>query len=297
MSEPTTGENTAPPPMRAITVSREYGSGGGEIAARLAAQLHWRLVDHEVVVEVARRLGVTETDAAQRDEQPESLVDQVLRSFRAVDPTPLSMLGVPETLSSLEAHDYAIALRETVLAAAKSGQSVIIGRGSQMILRDWRDVLHVRIVAPLEQRVNYVAHREELSQDTALHRIQRKDRDRQRYLRMTHDRQPDDSLLYDIILNTAVLDLDSCVDLIALALERKAHRLGVAASALGASAGLTAYAHEPADLPPLTPPDTTDAAEPAIERAVPASSSATSEKAPPPPATAESGTSTAEQAG
>ena len=46
--------------MRAITIARLYGSGGGEIARRIATQLGWRLVDHEVIVELAHQLGITE---------------------------------------------------------------------------------------------------------------------------------------------------------------------------------------------------------------------------------------------
>ncbi len=49
--------------MRAITISREYGSGGGEIATRLASRLGWQLIDHEVVVQVAHELGVSEAEA------------------------------------------------------------------------------------------------------------------------------------------------------------------------------------------------------------------------------------------
>jgi CMP/dCMP kinase len=239
--------------MRAITVSREYGSGGGEIAARLARTLGWRLIDHEVVVEVARRLGVTESDAAQRDEQPESLVDQVLRSFRAVDPTPLSLVGVPDILVTPEAHDYRTALRETVLATAAAGNVVIVGRGSQAILSKRREVLHVRIVAPLAQRILYVSQRESLDPAAAQRRIQKKDHDRQRYLRETHEHSPDDSTLYDIVLNTAVLDLDSCVEIITLAMRRKSQRLALPASGLGPGAGLPAYPGAPEDLPPLAP--------------------------------------------
>lgn len=257
MSEPTEGDKKTAPStiMRAITISREYGSGGGEIAARLANRLGWRLIDHEVIVEVARRLGVTEDDAAQRDERAESFVDQILRGFRAVDPTPLSALGVPEFLVSPEAHDYTTALHETVLATAATGQVVIVGRGAQVILHERRDTLHVRVVAPLEQRALYVSQREGLDRDSAQRRIQKKDHDRQRYLRLTHDRRVDDSTLYDIILNTAVLDLDSCVDLIMLALERKAFRLALPLDALGPGAGVTRYTGVPADLPALVAPD------------------------------------------
>ncbi len=257
MSESTEGDNPAAPStaIRAITISREYGSGGGEIAARLANHLGWRLIDHEVIVEVAHRLGVTEDDAAQRDERAESFVDQILRGFRAVDPTPLSALGVPEFLVSPEAHDYTTALNETVLAAAATGQVVIVGRGAQVILHERRDTLHVRVVAPLEQRILYVAQREGLDRDSAQRRIQKKDHDRQRYLRITHERRVDDLTLYDIALNTAVLDLDSCVNLILLALERKALRVMAPPDELGPGAGVTRYTGVPADLPALVAPD------------------------------------------
>lgn len=248
--------------MRVITISREYGSGGGEIAARLASRLNWQLVDHEVVYEVARRLGVTVGDAARRDEQAEPLVEQVLRSFRSVDPTPLSLVGANDAIASPEAHDYANALRETVLGAAYAGNVVIVGRGGQAILRDWRDALHVRIVAPLAMRVAYVAGREGLDRASAQRRIQKKDQDRQRYLRATHDTRVEDPVHYDITLNTGILDLDSCVDLIALALERKARRIKAPAELLGPGAGLAAYHGQAEDLPPLAPPPT-----PAMEEA------------------------------
>lgn len=59
--------------MRAMTLSREYGSGGGKIAARLARRLQWQLIDHEVVVRVAQQLQVSEADAEAYDEHVESL--------------------------------------------------------------------------------------------------------------------------------------------------------------------------------------------------------------------------------
>ena len=54
--------------MRAITISREYGSGRGEIAARLAKRLGWQLIDHEVVVQVAQKLQVSEEEAGEHEQ-------------------------------------------------------------------------------------------------------------------------------------------------------------------------------------------------------------------------------------
>jgi cytidylate kinase len=124
---------------------------------------------------------------------------------------------------------------------------VIVGRGGQVLLAGKRDVLHIRVVAPLELRVAYVAHREGLSLEAARLRVQAKDRARTRYMQTQYHCQHEDPHLYDLVIDTAVLDLDSAVDLICLALERKASRLTVPMAELGPAAGLAPYPGKPAD--------------------------------------------------
>jgi len=92
--------------------------------------------------------------------------------------------------------------------------------------------------------------REALNRDAAHARIMLKDQDRARYLQVAHRRNPGDPYLYDLIVNTAVLDLDSAVDLIRLALERKAARLSQPTGQLGPAAGLPRYPGQPHDLRP-----------------------------------------------
>jgi cytidylate kinase len=240
-------EPIGPTEMRAITISRQYGSGGGEIAARLAKRLQWQLVDHEIVAGVARELGISEEEAEVRDERAESFVSRMLASMRySAPPVPLEQ----PMLAGADELTYQETLRRVVEAAATSGHTVIVGRAGQALLADRRDVLHVRAVAPLELRVVYVAEREGLDEAGARARIQLKDRDRVRFLQMHYHLHPDDPLNYDLVLNTGVLDLDSAVDLICLALERKARRLGAPASELGPAAGLARYSGQPADLRP-----------------------------------------------
>src|SRR5579875_3090759 len=72
--------------MRAVTISREYGSGGGEIAARLAERLNWQLIDHDIIARVAKELGISEREAELRDEQTEGLLSRILNSMRTIDP-------------------------------------------------------------------------------------------------------------------------------------------------------------------------------------------------------------------
>ncbi|HLJ36132.1 MAG TPA: cytidylate kinase-like family protein, partial [Ktedonobacteraceae bacterium] len=163
-------EHKAIAQMRAITFSREYGSGGGEIAARLAQHLGWRLIDHEVVVRVARELGVSEADAAERDERTESLFSRILTSMQSIQPPVYVESSVAPILLTNE-NDYRDALNKVIKAAVKTGNVVIVGRGSQVQLAQRRDVLHVRIIASLERRIQYVMSREGLGQDAARSRI------------------------------------------------------------------------------------------------------------------------------
>jgi CMP/dCMP kinase len=221
--------------MRAITISREYGSGGGEIAARLARRLEWQLIDHQIVAQAARELGVHESVVQAHDEKVAGILPRI---FMWPYPTP------PE-----EAQAYYDMLRNVVQAAANTGHVVIVGRGGQVLLADQRDVLHVRVVAPLEQRIAYAVHREGLDTDAARTRVQQKDRDRTRYMQTQFHCKPDDPHLYDLVINTAILDLDSVVDEISLALVHKASRLRVPMEALGPAAGLSRYPGQPADFP------------------------------------------------
>jgi CMP/dCMP kinase len=234
--------------MSAITISREYGSGGGEVAKRLAARLGWRLVDHEVVMDVARALGVTEGEAEAHDEHTDTLAARILLSLgvvRSIVPAPLPMQF------AMDQPAYDEARRLAVVGALKAGHSVILGRGGQALLADRRDVLHVRIIAPLEQRIQYVMRRERLDHAGAQHRIATKDRDRANFLQAAHRKHPADARLYDLVVNTGVLALDSVVDLVAFALDQKAMRLQTPEAELGPGAGLEPYAEPPGNIAPV----------------------------------------------
>lgn len=234
------------PEMSAITISRQYGSGGGEVAAHLAHRLDWQLIDHEIVAQVAHSLGITEEEAVVHDERVEGFITRALNALQA------AALVVPASVAPLQQAEavYNDALRKVVETAADTGHVVIVGRSGQAFLAGRRDVLHVRIVAPLQQRIIYVSRREGLDEAAAESRISSKDRDRARYLQARFGRNVDDPLLYDLIINTAVLDLDSAVDLITLALERKARKLTVRTGELGPVTGLARYPGQPADLRP-----------------------------------------------
>jgi cytidylate kinase len=234
--------------MRAVTMSREYGSGGGEIAARLAQRLGWQLIDHDIVERVALEMGVSEEVVEAHDEQTEGLFARILNSMQGVDPA--LMASASQSILSTDAVAYRNALTKVVEAAVSNGHVVIVGRASQVLLGQHRDVFHIRVVAPLEMRVAYVMNREGLDQVEARSRIQLKDKDRARYLQMEFHQHSDDAHLYDIVINTAVIDLDGAVDIACLALQHKAERLAVPSGELGPVVGLPRYPGHPEDFRP-----------------------------------------------
>jgi cytidylate kinase len=234
--------------MRAVTISREYGSGGGEIATRLAKRLGWQLIDHAVVERTALEIGTSLEEAEAHDEHIQGMISRALGSLLYLNPG--YMVSAPPE-AFLSDKEYRDAFNKIVRAAAARGHVVIVGRASQVILADQRDVLHVRVIAPFEQRVAYVMQREGVDRHTAESRIQRKDHERASYLEQEYHHKPDDAHLYDLVLNTSLLDLESAVDIICFTLEHQAKGLAKTMGELGPATGLARYPAQPEDFPSL----------------------------------------------
>ena len=233
--------------MRAVTISREYGSGGGEIASRLARRLGWDLIDHAIVERTALEMGTSQEEAEAHDESTGGIVSQLLNFMQNLYPA--YMVSAPPEVF-LSAEDYWKTADKIVRVAAARGHVVIVGRASQMILADPQDILHVRIIAPFEKRVAYVMQREEVDHHTATSRIHTKDHERASYLEREYHRHPDEAHLYDLVLNTSLLDLESAVDIICLTLQQKAKGLGTKTSELGPAIGVSQYPGQPEDFRP-----------------------------------------------
>ena len=234
--------------MRAVTISREYGSGGGEIASRLAKRLGWQLVDHALVERAASEIGTSTQEAEVHDEHVQGMVLQALNSLLYLYPA--AMANTPSE-AFLSDEEYRDAFNTVVRAAATRGHVVIVGRASQVILADLRDVLHVRVIASFEQRVVYVMQREGVDRYTAESRIHTKDHERASYLGREYHHHPDDAHLYDLVLNTSLLDLQSAVDIICFTLHEIAKGLAKTTDELGPATGLSRYPTPPEDFPSL----------------------------------------------
>src|SRR5580658_8867917 len=139
--------------IKIITIEREYGSGGGEIAQLLAKQLGWKLWDQVLTEEIARRADCPKSVVEVREERTDPLYYRLFKSF---------LRGSYE--GSINAHKLKLVDSESILKitervvrhAASTGDCVIVGRGSQHFLQDQRDALRVFLYAPREDKVRRV---------------------------------------------------------------------------------------------------------------------------------------------
>ncbi|HKW19860.1 MAG TPA: cytidylate kinase-like family protein [Ktedonobacterales bacterium] len=251
--------------MRAITVARLYGSGGGEVARRVAKRLGWRLIDHEVIVQVAFDLHITEEEVEDLDEHTEGFILRALNSMSLMYPSMVENVP-PSPSPATRERLYQNALHRVIELAVEEGKSVIVGRGAGALLEGRRDVLRAFVIAPLEQRVAYVARREGLDEANARKRIALKDNGRRRYVQSQYHLQPDDPERYDLTINTAILSLDAAAELICHTLAYKGERLAAPESELGPVSGMGLYPGEAEDVP--APEQAPDAEQPPPSQSV-----------------------------
>ena len=218
--------------MCVITVSRELGSGGDRIAHSVAEELGYDAVDKKLITEVAQLANVSEFEVERYDEKGVSRLRRFLRDLvipRSPRAVPLWGVGFPDDMSTsvlvpeqnlaqvnyLDHEKCLSFVRFVVRDFAERGNVVILGRASQAILADWPGAVHVRTVAPLEKRCQWVMEQRGLDREVALDLIKDSDRSRARYIRNNYGVEWDDPALYHLILNTEKTGVDSCVHLIA----------------------------------------------------------------------------------
>jgi cytidylate kinase len=213
--------------MATITISRQYASGGEEIAARVAQLLGYTIFDKTMMAEVAADLGLTEheiVDFRETDQRSFGFLDRLLGRTLTVAQVrtwqeDISGVRTPAVIKVTDSQ--AIAMVQGVIDAAyKRGNVVIVGRGGQAILQDRPGVLHVRIEAPLEHRIQRLMDRDETTPTQAELEIEDHDRAARDYVKRYHDLDPTDPMHYHLLINTGLLDLETAAEVIALAAQQ-----------------------------------------------------------------------------
>jgi CMP/dCMP kinase len=205
--------------MPVITISRAFGSGGSEVAARVAQALGWSLVDNAFVDAVARRLGTTPAHVAAIDERVPSLAERLADAFAYGSQ---EVLSAPVKSSMPPNEERVIEMTRRVIDdAVARGPVVLVGRGAQSCLVSRADALHVLCTAPFAALVERVMQREELARPDAERLVQERNRQREQYVRRHWGRVWLAPEHYHVCVNTALLGLDGAAEVVVrLARER-----------------------------------------------------------------------------
>jgi cytidylate kinase len=195
-----------------ITISRQFGAGGAEVARRVAARLQWRVADNEFIDRVAARAGLTPDEVALREERVPSFMERLAWALASASaelavPTGATMEGLSEPLM--------VRLTESVVAEiAREGRVVLVGRGAAAVLGERERALHVQVVAPVDIRAERIAGRLNVTVEEARRQIHETDGRRARYHRENYGRDWADPVHYHVVINTGYLGLDGTADLI-----------------------------------------------------------------------------------
>jgi cytidylate kinase len=198
--------------MPAITVTRLFGSGGSEVARRVAEALGWRLLDSAFVSGIASRLRATPTEVQAIDERAPSLAERLADALA---------LGGGEVMSASLAtpmppteQRIAEVTREVIERTVARGPVVVVGRGAQAYLAQRDDVLHVHCYAPHDALVERTMMRETISREKAEEMVRERNQQREHYVKRMFGRSWLAPEHYHLMLNTAWLGHDKCVEVI-----------------------------------------------------------------------------------
>jgi hypothetical protein len=198
------------PPIQLVTISREYGAGGSELGVLLGQRLGWPVLDHELIAKLAQRLSCEEGEVVAMDEHAPSFFERLAA---------VGTVTAPESRShmrpwSTDPDCVAAAAREVLLEAVENLPLIVVGHGGNCLFRGRTDVLRVRVIAPVELRVQRVARRSNVSPSRAASEIRRRDSDRQHYLQRYYRSDANDPYGYDLQINTGTVSLESAADVV-----------------------------------------------------------------------------------
>jgi len=189
-----------------IALSREAGSRGASIAQRIGRKLGWQVYNQELIEYIAQEGVLTEgvhanlTPAAAH--WAEDRLQGLLRDGAMSD------------------HASVVGVARVVLALAAQGEVLLVGRGAGLVLPR-ETTLHVRILAPLQDRIAYMSQWLRLTVEQAAEQVRLRDSRRAEFLKTHFRREPNDIYQYDLLLNSSLLGEELSVELIAQAARAK----------------------------------------------------------------------------
>lgn len=193
-----------------ITIGRQFGSGGHEIANRLSERLDIPLYDHNLIRMAAKKLGISEDSAKDVDE---TILGKFLSAYVVSMCEYTTFAGAEEAGEPLSDKVYRTQ-SELVRKLASRGSCIIVGRCADYILRDYDNRINVFICADKEDRIQRIMRIYELTERQAWDKIKKKDRERRLYYEAHTGLKWGDIESHEILLNASILGIDKAVDVL-----------------------------------------------------------------------------------
>ena len=193
--------------IRNITIDREVGCGGVEIAAQVARRLNWKLIDKCLIHDIAKMAHVDVEAVKRLDEHPDPLLTRISRLFWGGGAE--RGLATPDYFDCNKMTEL---IHSVFLQAAEEGNRVIVGRGAPYHLAGRDDTFHVFLYAPREfkiERVRYYCKSREHAEQV----IDTADRERAAFIKQHFHIDWPERHVYDLMINTSIGG-DAVVDII-----------------------------------------------------------------------------------
>ena len=184
---------------RVLTLSREFGSGGGRIAQGIAKRLGWKLLASALISEIACEAKVDAGVVSRFDEHVEGWLRRMNR--QAMRGAAMAAGVVLEQEKCFDEDTMAYMAKRIIEHAYAAGSCVIVGRGAQCILQAKHDVFHAFVYAPLRVRIHRLRTRLEPGANIE-QRIRDVDAERAHYLKLRFGKEWNDPHLYDLMISS-----------------------------------------------------------------------------------------------
>lgn len=223
--------------MTLVAISASYGAAGSRIGSGLAERLGVPFVDRAIPLAEAAKLDVPLEGEAGSASGPGSgehrgWLERVLQGFVGAT---VAVPGPVPAEASGAAEDFRREGEELLRSQAQRGEGVIVGRAAVVVLRSDPRVLRVRLDGPPEQRIAQAVRVFGASPESAAEAVRKLDRTHDAYLRHFYGADIHDPALYHVMLDSTVLPIDTCVDMLVAAARAHSEALGTPPQERGSS--------------------------------------------------------------
>ncbi len=202
--------------MAIITISREFGSGGRTLGRIIAKKLGYRFLDDIIIHEISKKAKVSKKWVKSLEDDAGGKLPRLFSGLVNKD----YLERICEDKGYIDEKIYGKLLKEVVLNFAEEGNVVLMGRGGQFILKDFKDTCHILLIAANEDKVKFMQKHYQLSSSKAEKAITLGEKKRVNFYKKFRRRGYDNATHYDLVINTSRVTIEKARDLVCLLIQK-----------------------------------------------------------------------------